>query len=202
MITAQQYINRAMKYIGVVEGTPRHAEIVKAYNSIKPLPRGYRLTVNDAWCAGFASAVALLCGFGDNFPYECGVERMKELAKKRKMWVKVVNPREGWLVVYDWQGDGHADHVGIIAGTTSKQIKVIEGNYNDAVRVRIIAKDSPKISGYIALKYLSEENTSNEEVAREVIAGRWGNGEQRRKSLKKAGYDPDKIQKIVNKLLK
>lgn len=42
---------------------------------------------------------------------------------------------------------------------------------------------------------------SNEEIAREVIAGKWGNGTARKKKLKKAGYDYSAIQKIVNKLL-
>ena len=43
---------------------------------------------------------------------------------------------------------------------------------------------------------------SNEDIAREVIAGKWGNGSTRKKKLKAAGYDPAVIQAIVNKLLK
>lgn len=43
---------------------------------------------------------------------------------------------------------------------------------------------------------------SNEEIAKEVIAGKWGNGATRKAKLKAAGYDPDAIQKLVNKLLK
>lgn len=39
-------------------------------------------------------------------------------------------------------------------------------------------------------------------VAHEVIAGRWGNGQERIDRLKAAGYDPDKIQKRVNELMK
>lgn len=39
-------------------------------------------------------------------------------------------------------------------------------------------------------------------VAHEVIAGRWGNGQERIDRLKTAGYDPDKIQKRVNELMK
>lgn len=43
---------------------------------------------------------------------------------------------------------------------------------------------------------------SNEEIAKEVLAGKWGNGSDRKKKLKAAGYDYSAIQKIVNKLLK
>lgn len=39
-------------------------------------------------------------------------------------------------------------------------------------------------------------------VAHEVIAGRWGNGQERIDRLKAAGYNPDKIQKRVNELMK
>ena len=39
---------------------------------------------------------------------------------------------------------------------------------------------------------------SNEEIANEVIKGNWGNGEDRKKKLKEAGYDYSKIQAIVN----
>jgi surface antigen len=43
---------------------------------------------------------------------------------------------------------------------------------------------------------------SNEEIAKEVIKGKWGNGQDRKNRLKAAGYDPSAIQKIVNKLMK
>lgn len=42
---------------------------------------------------------------------------------------------------------------------------------------------------------------SNEEIAREVIKGLWGNGAERQKKLKDAGYNPTAIQKLVNKLI-
>lgn len=42
---------------------------------------------------------------------------------------------------------------------------------------------------------------SNEEIAKEVIAGCWGTGATRKKKLTQAGYDYDKVQAIVNKKL-
>lgn len=41
-----------------------------------------------------------------------------------------------------------------------------------------------------------------DEVAREVIAGRWGNGTARREALQKAGYDYGQVQAHVSELLK
>lgn len=39
---------------------------------------------------------------------------------------------------------------------------------------------------------------SNEELANEVIAGKWGNGEDRKNRLTQAGYDYNAVQSIVN----
>lgn len=43
---------------------------------------------------------------------------------------------------------------------------------------------------------------SLEDVAREVIAGKWGNNPERKDKLIKAGYVPAEVQAVVNKLLK
>ena len=43
---------------------------------------------------------------------------------------------------------------------------------------------------------------SIDEVAREVIAGKWGNGKERFNALEKAGYDASAVQDRVNELLK
>ena len=43
---------------------------------------------------------------------------------------------------------------------------------------------------------------SVEEVAREVINGKWGNNPERKDKLIKAGYIPSEVQAVVNKLLK
>lgn len=43
---------------------------------------------------------------------------------------------------------------------------------------------------------------TNEQIAKEVIQGKWGNGTTRKKKLTEAGYDYSAIQKLVNKMLK
>ena len=40
------------------------------------------------------------------------------------------------------------------------------------------------------------------EIAMEVIAGKWGNGTERKEKLSKAGYDYNAVQKEVNKIVK
>lgn len=69
-----------------------------------------------------------------------------------------------------------------------------------------------KPSGHIVMciddgKMLNKENTNtdnelNYRIAKEVIKGKWGNGNIRKKRLREAGYNYRVIQDIVNDLLK
>ena len=47
-----------------------------------------------------------------------------------------------------------------------------------------------------------EERKTVEELAREVIAGKWGNGQDRKKRLAAAGYDYKAVQGKVNEMLR
>ena len=42
---------------------------------------------------------------------------------------------------------------------------------------------------------------ANDEIAKEVIQGKWGNGQVRKQRLMDAGYDYSVIQSIVNRLI-
>lgn len=46
-----------------------------------------------------------------------------------------------------------------------------------------------------------DNNKAIEELANEVIDGKWGNGEDRKKRLEEAGYDYDAVQDKVNEML-
>ena len=47
----------------------------------------------------------------------------------------------------------------------------------------------------------TEPTKSIEELANEVIAGKWGNGQERKDKLTQAGYDYDAVQSKVNEIL-
>ena len=51
-------------------------------------------------------------------------------------------------------------------------------------------------------KTSAPKKKSNEEIAKEVIAGKWGNGAARKKKLTDAGYNYSVIQALVNKMCK
>lgn len=51
-------------------------------------------------------------------------------------------------------------------------------------------------------RYPSQSSTASlETIANEVIAGKWGNGDERKNRLSAAGYDYNSVQKIVNGIL-
>lgn len=61
-----------------------------------------------------------------------------------------------------------------------------------------IAEQANKINGQVDFKSETTNKKSNEEIANEVIAGKWGNGDARKTALTNAGYDFSAIQSIVN----
>ena len=57
------------------------------------------------------------------------------------------------------------------------------------------------LNGYAKGNSSAPVKKSNDEIAAEVIAGKWGNGTERQNRLSQAGYDYSAIQSIVNKKL-
>lgn len=55
-----------------------------------------------------------------------------------------------------------------------------------------------KVNDVRVVEWVNDPAKSNEEIATEVIAGKWGNGDDRRNRLRAAGYDYNAIQAIVN----
>lgn len=58
------------------------------------------------------------------------------------------------------------------------------------------------IGGGAVVTQTTSPKKSVEEIAREVIAGKWGNGTARKAALEKAGYDYNAVQDAVNKMMK
>ena len=149
MATREQVIN-------IAQGMT-HEEALKIYNSQKKLPRGYKVTQKDPWCATWVSAVLIKAGVKIN--YECSCNELIKLNKD--IWVEDDNyiPKIGDLVLYDWQdtgvGDnkGSADHVGIVCEINSTGFKVIEGNMSNKVGYRTLKYNGKFIRGFITPRY-------------------------------------------------
>lgn len=96
----------------------------------------------------------------------------------------------------DWTGIGQKYNC--IARQYSEKGKIagISGNVdlNEWYAGDIAPMDPPKEN--------QNENKSVDELAKEVLDGKWGNGMDRIKALTDAGYDYDLVQKKVNELVK
>lgn len=155
----------AARWLGTKEGSREHKEILKIYNSIRPLPRGYAVTDRDPWCAAFVSAAAVQSGAGERYPLECSCARIIEKAKEMGIWVEQDDhvPSVGDWVLYNWDakptGDdtGAPDHVGVVIGMEDGDILVVEGNYDNAVKLRRVSIDWSKLRGFVHPELEEEE---------------------------------------------
>lgn len=216
--TAIEVVKLAQSWLGKREANGSHKSIIDLYNSHKPLARGYVVKYTDSWCATFVSAISIKLGYTDIIPTECGCEQMIELFKKIGSWEEndARTPKPGDVIFYDWQdngiGDnkGWSDHVGIVEKVSGTTITIIEGNKNNAVERRIINVNAKTIRGYGVPKYgtnsssvASSASTAKKDldtVAKEVVAGKWGNGDDRKNRLESAGYNYSEVQAKVNEL--
>lgn len=163
----QQVVGIATSWLGIKGGSPEHHAIVDIYNSHKPLARGYALKYTDAWCSGFASAVAIVAGLTDIIPTEVGCEEQIKLFQAMGRWAEddAYVPLPGDLIFYDWEDKGqvdnrgYADHVGIVEKVEGNTITVIEGNKGNAVARRSLKVNGRYIRGYGVPDYASKATT-------------------------------------------
>ncbi len=67
--------------------------------------------------------------------------------------------------------------------------------------ITYVAKATANSKPTASTKPATSAKKSVEEIAKEVLAGKWGNDPARDTKLKAAGYDPEKVQDAVNKLI-
>lgn len=165
--TRSKIVAQARSWIGCKESDGSHRQIIDVYNADKPLPRGYKVSYTDAWCATFVTACAIKCGATDIIPKECSCNKMIELLKQLGCWIEndAYVPSPGDLLFYDWEdkgtGDntGVSDHVGIVEKVSGDTITIIEGNYNNACKRRTLKVNGRYIRGYGAPKYTASTET-------------------------------------------
>lgn len=151
-------LSEAQNFLGVLEGSSDHHRIIDKYNTLYPLPRGYKVTYMDSWCAVFVSVCAMLAEITD-FPFECGCQEMFDHFSETKDRGWTPSPES--IIFYDWNGDGHCEHVGIVESCDGQLITVIEGNHNDSVAYRRIKVGNTSIYGYGVIKMNVKETIWN-----------------------------------------
>lgn len=175
----QTIVDKAKSYLGVSTGSAKHKEIVNKYNTQKSLPRGYKMTYKDPWCATFVSAIAMMCGYTDIIPTECSCGFMVDKAKKMGIWQEKDNyvPKPGDIIMYDWDDNGKGDctgwpdHTGFVETSYNGSFTTIEGNSGNGagiVRRSNLKVDQVKIRGFICPKYTAEKAPSSKTTIKKI----------------------------------
>lgn len=156
---------------------------------------------------GVTDAIIAFCEYLENLGYYVGIyasldwfsnrietKRLNEYTKWVAAW-RSSKPKFSFSNFDLWQNSDN----GKVAGKT--------------VDTNVAYVDFPKIIKAAGLNGFKKTESSKpvekpvakkksvDEIAKEVIAGKWGNGDERKAALKKAGYDYAAVQKRVNELL-
>ena len=182
------------------------------------------------WCAFAVSAIMKDCGFLGKYIKSVNggagdVPRTSD--GKYGDWFKkgTKAPQAGDLFFmryadYPYQDKYFCDHVGIVESVNGNAITTLEGNvdgysYNWAGtstfkrKTRYLSDGTvyafyrPRWSGTSTTSSSTSQTKkkSVDELAKEVIAGKWSAGEERKQKLTAAGYDYSAVQNRVNELL-
>jgi hypothetical protein len=206
-MTAKQIIERAKAEIGVHEAPPNS-------NNVKYNTWYYGHPVSGPeypWCAVFISwlfkAEQGLC------PRTASCVNMLAWFEKKR---QIVNkPQAGDIVFFKYNTNNRrTNHVGLVVSVSDdgRTINTIEGNTSISSQDnggKVMQRNRySNIVAYARPAYQQGTltNITNhkplEEIAAEVIAGKWGMGNDRRQRLTNAGYNYQEIQQLVNKILK
>ena len=207
----KKFIEQAKSYIGK-DGT---------YVCQTKLKLGYI----TEWCAYSVSAIMQDCGFIGKYirQIEGGAGTIPRFSDgKYGTWFRKGDkaPQAGDLIFFRYGGSYtdkyHADHVGIVESVSGNGITTLEGNVEGRSgnwaatstfkRKTRYLNDNSVYAFYcpnwkVDTSSGSTVSKSIETIAKEVIAGKWGNGEARKNAITKAGYDYAKVQAKVNELL-
>jgi hypothetical protein len=183
-------------------------EMHDVYPSVMDFP-AYWCDAFVDWCFykayGVTTAKSLIGGnFDDYTVASCQMYKKKNaLGTEPKVGAQVFFTRNGQV--------SGCHHTGLVYAVDDTYIYTIEGNTSGASGVISngggVAKKKYAINAYKNKvlfgypKYDTSNASDLTEVAREVIAGKWGNGASRRANLTAAGYNYAMVQAEVNKLL-
>lgn len=101
-----------------------------------------------------------------------------------------------WIAHYGVNKDKYKGQYDMLQYTSTGRINGIGGNvdvnelYKDLIKDNNKTPETPK-----------PDKKSTETIAKEVIDGKWGTGEERKKKLEAAGYNYQEVQNRVNQIL-
>lgn len=158
------------------------------------LEENTQLSRGSAFCSALVKA---FCGELEKAGYFAGLYMSRyylqtvissDVAKRYAVWVAEYNGKCNYSGNYGMWQNSSTWRVNGISGN-------VDHDYSYIDYPSIIKKKG--LNGYKA----ATAKKSIDTIAREVIAGKWGNGNERKKKLTAAGYDFAAVQKRVNQLI-
>lgn len=148
-------------------------------NSQKNLSRA----ILDGMCEAFCNRI-------EKAGYWAGIYSNKYWATSVISGIKLGKKYTYWIAQYTDECTYTGDYA-IWQYTSKGKVNGISGNVDMNEMVKDIIQNKSK----------PQTTKSIDELAKEVIDGKWSNGEDRKTSITNAGYDYDKVQAKVNEIL-
>lgn len=113
--------------------------------------RWYGFSSHVDWCAVFVSWCAEQVGLLDDgsMPkFAVCDDGIRWFVEKGRWFNRNISPEPGMIIFFDWNGDGRADHVGIVERCEDGLVYTVEGNSNDVCMKKWYAAGDKVIMGY------------------------------------------------------
>lgn len=158
-------------FIPDLAGSPTRQAIVKAAAKEvgnvggEKFWRWYGFNYHVHWCACFTSFIAAECGCIQSgiCPRSALVDDWISFYKKQHRWAgRNYKPHSGDFILFDWEGDGAPDHIGIVESCDGKTVYTIEGNSRDICRRKSYPVGSGLIYGYGCPNYSGKDTKAPE----------------------------------------
>lgn len=136
----QAMIDLALTQIGQVGGQPYWS--------------WYGFSSRVEWCATFVSWCMNKQGHGEVRFASCNWEGVPSF-KDAGRWASggYTDVVAGDVIFFDWNGDGKAQHVGLVVGTDGEFVYTVEGNSGDTCKTKKYSLNSSVILGYGLMNY-------------------------------------------------
>ena len=180
------------------------SDLIKEYESVIKWLEGRHLDlpvyydVEDKKMSGLSKSVLsnyvkTFCDKIENAGYWAGIYANKNWLET-KLDMNKLNRFTVWLA--QWSSNPtYQGSYGLWQYTSDGSVNGINGRVDMNYQIK-------ELGGSVNITSDNENSKkSNEEIATEVIAGKWGNGTDRKNKLTNAGYDYNTIQKLVNQKL-
>lgn len=114
----------------------------------------YGFSSRVEWCATFVSWCLNQSGYSAPKFASCQYQGVPYFTSHGQ-WAAggYTNLVAGDVIFFDWEGDGRANHVGLVIGTDGTNVYTVEGNSGDTCKVKSYSINSSVILGYGLMNY-------------------------------------------------